>query len=541
MRERLRSPFRKFRNFALSKQGSKDTKETSTAIDEEPLPSVVKCMQDATDMRLKYEGLLTNGQIISGAAYDFSRSLQDMASYMMESFGELVDQDIGNVFSLLAKVQFEMSKLLDLFAGHVSKTIIKPTEMLMTKIQQAEIMKDEYDEERKLYILSLMEKRAKTKKGNGKGRSQSPVNEKSVQAKANLLTLYMQSLTRGQSENLVNQAVKYHSAHMHLFSKGFASINAVEPMIRQVALDRLIDTAFSEGEGSIDDFKSSSEMNTKAKVQIYDFQSDSAASSPNHLLVEQTASTCCLSDSSEEIYTRRSALTSKSAPVSPLIYRRKEAKENVQEPPLDNEHESVTMYALPSPLNESGGKVGDNASTRCEKHSGLPPDQLQKFSGEILEASKVEHKSEMSVNQFSPSPRQQDNLDTEGKSLTDCTDSDGLYKPIEDTRYTQSGPLVDIPLYNKHTFANVRKSSPTEFYEEHIPGLFKSVPISRSPYFSYITGNESPPLSSTISISELHPLPPLGSKTPPKSPKHKPSSITHSAPLGKVKRYAQIR
>ncbi|KAI5063023.1 hypothetical protein GOP47_0021570 [Adiantum capillus-veneris] len=504
MRERLRSPFRRLRNFALSKQGSKDAKEAPAPIDEGPLPGVVKCMQDATDMRLKYEGLLTNGQIISGSAYDFSRSLQDMASYMEESFGEVVDQEIGNIFSLLAKVQFEMSKLLDLFAAHVSKTIIKPTELLMTKIQQAEIMKNEYDEERKLYILSLMEKKAKAKKGNRSvDHQQSLVDEKSIQVKANLLTLYMQSLMRGQSVNLVDQAVKYHSAHMHLFSKGYASINAVEPMIKQVALDRMIDTTLSEEDVSINDFMNSSEMNTKSKVQKYDSQSHSAASSPRHRLVEQTASPCYLSDSSEEIYSRRSAFASKSAPVSPLLYHSREAKENVQESAtLDNEHESVAMYALPSPLNECGRQVGDNASTRSEKHSGVLVSWLEKpekLSGEILEASnKEEHRSDMSVNQLSYAQRQQEHSDTRGKNLTDCTDEDGLYKPI------------------------VEKDR-------------------RSPLFSYTTGNLSPPSASTISISELHPLPPPGSKTPPKSPNHPANPITHSAPLGKIKQYVQIR
>ncbi|MCO5554632.1 hypothetical protein L7F22_008164 [Adiantum nelumboides] len=542
MQERLRSPFWKLRNFGLSKQGFKDVHDAPAAIDEGPLPIVVKCMQDATDMRLKYEGLLTNGLIISGAAYDFSRSLQDMASYMVESFEEVVDQEIGNIFSLLAKVQFEMSKLLDLFAAHVSKTIIKPTELLMTKIQQAEIMKDEYDAERKLYILSLIEKKAKAKKGN-----KSIVDEKSVQAKANRLTLYMQSLTRGQSANLVDQAVKYHSAHMHLFSKGFASTNAVEPMIRQVALDRMIDTTFSE-EGLITDFMNSSKMNTKAKVQKYDFRSDSAASSPRDHLVEQTASPCYLSDSSEEIYSRRSAFASKSAPVSPLMHHRREMKENVQEPSLDNEHESVAMYALPSPLNECGRQVGDNANTGFEKHSGLLANRLEEFSGEIVEASKVEHKTDMSVVQLSHLLRQQDHSNTKGKNLANCTDDDGMYKPIveKDQRYTQSGPLVDSPSYNKHLFANVRRTGPTAFHEEHTPALFKSVPI-RSPLFSYTSGNLSPPSSSmnlsppsssTISISELHPLPPPGSKTPPKSPNDPPNPVTHSAPLGKVKRYA---
>ncbi|MCO5600814.1 hypothetical protein L7F22_054930 [Adiantum nelumboides] len=437
-----------------------------------------------------------------------------------------------------------------MIASHVSKTIIKPTELLMTKIQQAEIMKDEYDAERKLYILSLMEKKAKAKKGNGSmGQPQTLVDEKSVQAKANLLTLYMQSLTRGQSVNLVDQAVKYHSAHMHLFSNGFASTNAVEPMIRQVALDRMIDTTLSEEEGLITDSMNSFEMNTKAKVQKCDFRSDSAASSLRHHLVEQTASPCYLSDSSEEIYSRRSAFASKSAPVSPLVYHRREVKENVQESSLDNEHESVAMYALPSPLNECGRQVGDNSNTGFEKHSGLLANQLEEFSGEIVEASKVEHKTDMSLVQLSHPLLQQDHSIIKGKNLADCTDDDGMYKPIveKDQRYTQSGPLVDSPSNNKHLFANVRRTGPTAFHEEHMPALFKSVPIRRSPLFSYTSGNFSPPSSSmnlsppsssAVSISELHPLPPPGSKTPPKSPNDPPNPITHSAPLGKVKRYA---
>lgn len=540
MREKLKSPFRKLRQFGWSKQGAKEAQDST---EEGPLPSVAKCMQDAMELRIKYEGLLTNGQIISGAAYDFSRSLQDMASYMVETFGEVIDQEIGNIFSLLAKVQFEMSKLLDLFAAHVSKTIIKPTELLMTKIQQAEIMKDEYDEERKLYVLSRIEK-GRTKRG--KVNLGHVMDEESVQRKANLLNLYMQSLKRGQSENLVTQAVKYHSAHMHLFSKGFASVNAVEPMIRQVALDRIIDTTLSEEIVFVDGLMYASEIDLKEKVQSNEFESDSAVSSPRNPLGEQTEPPNYLSDSSEEFYPRRSAVTSKSAPISPLMYHRREAK-NLQESALDNE--SVTMYALPSPLNESGGHIGNKTSKKFERHSDLLHKRLENFAGDILEASKVTHKSDMSVNQHSPQKGQlvhgwqQDRSDSKVSPnnklsfFVDGTHDDDMKKPIveKSRRYTQSGPLVDRPSYNKPRYANVR--SPVPLYEEYTPMLYKSGPISRSPLLSYTTCNLSPPPSSMPSISELHklPLPPPGYTTPPKSPSHASSPITHSAPLGKWK------
>ncbi|MCO5601633.1 hypothetical protein L7F22_055756 [Adiantum nelumboides] len=145
--EAMKSPFKKLRDLAVSKHNKMN--EPSSLAEElfEP-EDVMQDMENVESIRTQYEGLLTNAHVISGSAYDFSRSVQDMASHMLEAFGQYLDGEIGHVFSMLAKVQFELSKLLDIFATHVSQTIITPTEKMMGEIQQVQVMKEQYDEKR---------------------------------------------------------------------------------------------------------------------------------------------------------------------------------------------------------------------------------------------------------------------------------------------------------------------------------------------------------------------------------------------------------
>eukprot|EP00250_Pteridium_aquilinum_P020229 c24756_g3_i1 orf=901-2532(+) len=543
MREKLKSPFRRLRNFALSKQDSKE--EVSAGIGEGLLSDEAKCMQDVGDMRVKYEGLLANGQIISGAAYDFARSLQDMANYMMETFGEIVDEEIGNTFSSLAMVQFEISKLLDLFAAHVSKTIIKPTETMMSKIQQAESMKDQYDENRKSYILSQMEtEKQKGKKKRGTDNQQSGMVKESIKEQANVLNLHMQSLTREQSESLVSQAVKFHSAQMHLFSKGLASINAVEPKMRQIALDKIIDRTLSEGENSDSGCLNSMEIDVEGKGLKNDSEIDSMASSPRYS-----------SESSEEFLPRRATINSKSAPISPLMPHKRERTEIIQELSLESGHDRVSVYALPSPSNGDGRWIGNKRGAKMsQKYSDSHP-QPAYYSGNILEAYKSNHKSEASDDAVNRSllcrqfkdefvqMQQHERVKAKGTPnkkfdlFVEGTSDNNFINPSMEKgrRYTQSGPLIDSPFTHNSGWTNARKTGPMAIHEEHISPLYKSGPISRSPMFSYTACNLSPPPSYMPQISELHklPLPPPGLITPPKSRSHTSSPIACSAPLAK--------
>eukprot|EP00250_Pteridium_aquilinum_P020227 c24756_g1_i1 orf=527-2284(+) len=543
MRERLKSPFQKLCNFA-SNQGLKE--EVSARIGENLPFDEANCMQDVGDMRVKYEGLLTNGQIISGAAYDFARSLQDMASYMIETFGDIVDEEIGNVFSLLAMVQFEMSKLLDLYAIHVSKTIIKPTEMMMSKIQEAESMKNQYDENWKSYMLSQMEtKKQKGKTKRGTGNLQSGMAKESIKEQANVLNLHMQSLRQGQARSLVTQAVKYHSAQMRLFSKGLASINAVEPKMRQLALDKIIDRTLSEGDISDSGHLNSMEIDVEQKELKNDCEADSMASSPRYS-----------SESSKEFLPSKATVSSKSAPISPLIPHKREWTENIQEFSLESGHERVSMYVLPCPSNGDGRWIGNKRGAKMSQKYFDSHPQPTYYSGNVLEAYKSNHKSEASDDAVNRSllcrqfkdefvqmqqherckgkgaPNKKLNLFAEG------TSDNKLNNPSieKGRRYTQSGPLSGSPLPNNSRWTNARKTGSTAIHEEHFSPLYKSGPVSRSPMFSYTAGNLSPPPSSIPQISELHklPLPPPGLITPPKSWSHTPSPIAYSAPLGKI-------
>lgn len=529
MREKLASPFRKLRNYALStKSGSKV--EASSEIGGPLLTGVGLRMQDTEDMRSKFEGFLTSGQMISGAAYDFSRALQDMASYMMEAFGDVLDEEAGNSFGWLAKVQFEISKLLDLFAAHVSETIIKPTETLMTNMQQAATFKDRYDEKRKLYIVTQIQKqKERLRRGkNNRVKESSMMAREGLKEQANTLDLYMQSLIQKQSESLVTQVVKYHSAQVHLFSKSLASINAVEPMMRKLALEKGIDRQVSKQDMSTNGFLSDLGRGGKTGGSTIDSETDSMASPPRRSSVEQIDFPRYSSESSEEFPRKRTALISKSAPISPLMNHKRKGHPN--ESLFDNAH---IMYALPSPFNGSGRWVESKTGTRSQNLSNVcvqpacfpteswKPNYVPEGSGnagsetalhrKIKEQfAEMQHRGSQEIKATPSKPLKFFVKDTEEDHLRNLSKE----KP---RRYTQSGPLIDSAWTLKNSRrTNTREASSAAIPINHLLPLYKSGPISASPMYPYTTCDLSPP-PSVPQISELHklPLPPAVTITPP--------------------------
>ncbi|KAH7423259.1 hypothetical protein KP509_12G046900 [Ceratopteris richardii] len=503
MREKLSSPFQRLRHFTFGIQGSKGA---PAAIHKGPFTNIAQCMEDALDMRVKYEGLLANGQIVAGAAYDFSRSLQEMASHMEEAFGKMANQEIGNIFSSLAKAQFEMSKLLDIFSSCVSKAIIKPAQLMMDKIEEAEIMKNEYDEKRKLFDSFHVEKqKGKTKR---KGSSAQRFAEECMQEQANLLNVYVQSLRHSQSESLVTQAVKYHSAHLCLFSKGLATINAVQPIIKKMVYDRMLDVAWSEDESTIGTMK---EMNIE---NYYQDGSDinSTATLSRRLGDHILHPSGYLSDCSEELNFKYSTVNSRSAPISPLMYHRRTEVPSNCDSFLNTGHDDLARYALPSPRNGGERSVQNTKNKRME--SSLTNQVVDCYGG-YLEGSDVNFRSGVIF------------MDE------DCENKGSVL--LKDRRYTQSGPVAKSPsTYRKYPHSNVRMTTPHIYEQTSV--LYKSAPISRSPVFSS-TICKSPLLSSVPLVSELHklPLPPQESTILPKSPIHYMNPFIHSGPLGEVR------
>lgn len=79
--------------------------------------------------------------------------------------------------------------------------------------------------------------------------------------------------------NVINGTAK----QMHLFSKGLASITAMEPVMRQLALEKTIDRILSEGD--MDNNISLHDVHGEGDASKNGAETESLTSSPTTLLV----------------------------------------------------------------------------------------------------------------------------------------------------------------------------------------------------------------------------------------------------------------
>lgn len=517
----MKSSFKKLRDLAVSKHNK--VNEPSSLAEELVEPEdVTQDMENVENIRSQYEGLLTNAHIISGAAYDFSRSIQDMASHMMEPFGQCIDLEIGNVFSMLAKVQFEISKLLDLFAAHVSQTIITPTEKMIGEIQQVQVMKEQYDEKRNTFNLLLKDvQRGKPKSGKADNMNRLALAKELFNEQAQVLSFRLQSVTQGQSRSLITQAARYHSAQMHLFSKGLASITAMEPVMRQLALEKKIDRSMSEG-GMVNDV-SLEDVHEEEDEFKSGVDSESLISSPTTFLEQPR-------DGSTEtpevdMAPRKLDTISKSAPISSSTNHQKDTSRTHETPLEALGHQKISMYALPSPSTAGHGVESSKQNSDDPSATQRPLSLGKPVDSSTSQSSKMSRVHAVPAEQNSKQQRRDERLITFNELRNDAV----MNKiPKMSRSYSHSGPIS-----NKRVPGNRRQNdnmlSSTPYHNEPIDPLYRSGPISRSPvpmFSSPTSQNAAPPLVSPPQISELHKLP------PPPSP-NSAGLIAHSAPLGK--------
>lgn len=566
---KMKSPLRKLREFALNKGGSKEKQPVDRLEPTEELEEL-RDMQLVEDMREQYDGLLAVAESISGSAYDFSRSIQEMASYMLETFGKNGDGESGNIFSMLGKVQYEISKMLDLYAAHVSQTIRRPTESLLKELQSVEEMKGQYEEKWQLYN-QLRAQRPKGKGKKDKGDAQLLTIKEEVDDLAMLLGLRLQSLKLGRELSLVTQAARHHTAQAHLFGKGLEFLNAVEPVVKQLSQDRNIDRTLSEGDVgihmSLGDFEADGGT-------LYDGDEWESMSSSPMSFQPVAAEKSALHRASG---TRQQEINSKSAPISPSLYFSTGKNVNIQEFPSERPFQkAVTTYALPSPAGTSGSEAATTTKKIEQSHS---TEQLEvsRMEAAVHANPSVIHeargpaghgKSEIDKHRYThqlssaeeKSQMQEQNQNIFYKAqLTGGRLNDALgVCPLPTTRYSHSGPLAaNKPCYGHKQSSGHNGGIP--IISQQVDPMYKSGPIGRSSVSRAfvsprISPSVSPPHMSPPYISELHKLPtppsksenpianlvPSGTKGPELSAKLVPTSPLPPPPLAAVKRSRSI-
>eukprot|EP00250_Pteridium_aquilinum_P011325 c19992_g1_i1 orf=602-2431(+) len=543
----MKSSLRKLRDFTLNKNGAK---EKRPALDPhhqhgDEMETLTTSMQVLTDMREQYDGLLSAAQSISGSSYDFSRSIHEMASYMLENFGKIGDGDTGSSFSMLGKVQYEISKLLDLYAAHVSQTIIKPTENLLRELESVEEIKQQYEEKRELYNqMRLQKPKGRRKKGDASDQQLMAIKEQ-LNDQATLLDLRFQSLKRGREMSLITQAAQHHMAQVHLFGKGLSSLNAVESMVEHLSNELHIDQTLDEENIGLH----MNESSYAAEVELL-AHDDEEESIPSSRSSSQGSWQCLTMESSRHVLSSTPKTwenRSKSAPLRPSLYAGTNNAPIVQD--LDAERPSekvVTTYALPSPTGSTArfSNQAMNTGTKAERPRF---DEIPEFrrtrtgsAGNFEETRGLAGFSREEVFKQSDPRHAMAREETfawkENRSVYHARSpshghstsySEGIV-PLGASSYEHSS----TPTFS---YKQATRDNDTNMAMTHVVDpLYRSGPIGRSAPWglapSRISPCASPPMLhlSPPLISELHKLP---APPPPPPPKPEPV-IAHSAPLG---------
>ncbi|XP_075106684.1 uncharacterized protein At2g33490 [Nicotiana tabacum] len=533
----MKSSLGKLKKFALHNKEKKDPQILLH------LDGLSQASQDMKDMRDSYDSLLSAAAAAANSAFEFSESLMEMGSCLLEKIALNGDGENGKALSMLGGVQLELQKLVDCYRSHIILTITNPSESLLSELRKVEEMKLQCDEKREVY--EYMAKRGKGGKGENFTSQQLQAAREDYEEMARLCIFRVQSLKQGQCRSLLTQAVRHHGAQLNFFRKGLKSLEAVEPQIRVVAEKQHIDYQLVElddsedggksyeandgGELSFDYRQNKQELNDPFPLR--DSMEFDPADAPSALLTSgMEEGELDFGKNQEQTFTRQPRAGSHSAPIFAekldISDRIKQAQTSVRKfhtyvlpTPADakslSTRTSVSLHS--SVTNPSGG-------TNNPWHSSpLNMDNYSKFAEGNLSTDTLAKAQPTANNLSAPLPPPL----AEGTSFPQYDVQNGL-DARKIRRLAFSGPLSSKPSSGKPLLS---ASGPIGLAERPLlePGLASGVPITQPPSTLDVSYSASPPLVSSPKISELHELP-----QPPGLLASKPSSSTavgHSAPL----------
>ncbi|XP_043706592.1 uncharacterized protein At2g33490-like isoform X1 [Telopea speciosissima] len=557
----MKSSLKKLKGFALHKNDPKEKRDLQPSAQLDELAQAAQGMQD---MRNCYDSLLSAAAATANSAYEFSESLREMGSCLLEKTALNDDEDSGRVLLMLGKVQFELQKLVDNYRSHIFQTITTPSESLLNELRTVEEMKRQCDEKRKVYEYLMEAQREKGRSKNAKGESFSPQQLRAAHdeydEEATLFVFRLKSLKQGQSRSLLTQAARHHAAQLRFFRKGLQSLEAIEPHVKVLTEQQHIDYQFS---GLEDDYGDDGEDD-----DIYDANDDGELSfdygqtdhgqdistSRSSMELDQAdlsfsqVSTMEVAQENLEkgqgdldSFSREPRVGSQSAPI--FAEKKFDVAERIRQMRPSSTRKFHT-YVLPTPVDAKTSVIArsSNATPHTRQtslgghthnlwHSSpLEPKKHEKdsrddtFSGtSVVKAHSVLKES----NNNSASIKLPPPL-AEGFLLPQCDrriDSDT--KKVK--RQAFSGPLTSRTWSTKPGLSASGSISQTE-HPQSVTGMVSRVPTSQPSLSPKVSPSASPPLISPPRISELHelPRPPISSAMKSTRPA---SLVGHSAPL----------
>ncbi|KAL8127378.1 uncharacterized protein At2g33490-like isoform X2 [Apium graveolens] len=487
----MKSSLQKIKKLALGKSETRDEifHHSFAPLDAE-LAQVAK---DIQEMRRLYDDLITAAAGTANSAYEFSESLLEMGTCLLERTASSAFGESGGVLQMLAKKQLELKKIVDTYRSRIFLTITNPSESLLSELQKLEDMKLQCDAKREVYEHML----ARYKE---KGKFRSGICEQSITSQqvkearteydeaARLCIFRANSLKQGQGHSLLTQAARHHTAQLNFFFKGVESLVEVDPQVRQVSKKQHIDCdgVLNEGEDG------GSEMGNSF-VNSVDYGADLL--NP-HSLNAEDIEIIRRTYHEAQAFSQRTRPSSDSAPVdseklNPSDKRRK----------MQPSEQKLQTYVLPTPL-----KISSAITTNLALQSNytIPSSANLRRSSSLY----TERNSNFSSIPMPP-PNKHSLPQLEKRNSFDLNWNKRAY----------SGPSPSKPI--------ISTSSPLTS-KEHPSGVLSRVPVSQLSTSANLFHSDSPPSISSLRITELHELP-----RPPDSivSKVEGSSIVHSAPL----------
>ncbi|WOG99651.1 hypothetical protein DCAR_0519005 [Daucus carota subsp. sativus] len=463
---------------------------------------LAQATKDMQEMRSCYDDLLSAAAATANSAYEFSESLREMGTCLLERTGSSAYGESEGVLQMLGKAQLELQEIVDAYRSHVVRTITIPSESLLSELRKVEEMKSQCDDKREVYEHMLARYREKGKFGIGNG--EQPITSQQVKEArieydeaARLCIFRAKSLKQGQCHSLLTQAARHHTAQLHLFRNGFKSLVEIDPRVRLVSEKQRIDcqVGLDEGEDYGSEMRNSYENNKHVELDEADLPN------PHFLNVEEAARTFRKNHEAQTI-SQRPRPSSHSAP----IYTEKlnPADKGTE---IHPSVQKLQTYVLPTPAR---AKILSAITTRSGLQSSST--SLSTSSTNLRHSFPLHTERNSNSSPIPPPP-------PDRCSFTQF-ERHNSFDLNRNKRQAYSDPIPSKPI--------VSTSGPLTSKE--LPsGLLSRIPVSQLSTSANVSYSASPAPVSSPRITELHELP-----RPPDSIALKTlnsSSIAHSAPL----------
>ncbi|KAG5520562.1 hypothetical protein RHGRI_033218 [Rhododendron griersonianum] len=527
----MRNSLKKLRGgLGLIRHGdARDRRERRLQRSAAQLDDLARASQDMADMVDCYDSLFSSAAATTNSAYEFSESLREMGSCLLEKTALNDDEESGEVLLKLGKLQFEIQKLLDTYRAHMVRTISIPSESLLNELRTVEEMKRHCDEKRSVYEYVLQKYREKGRSKSSKGEN------------------YSSQDVKAAHDDFDQEATMF----LCFFKKAFKMLEAVEPHVQLVTERQHIDYQFSGLEDNDSDNDDSSDEDDDEDDRDYNVKDDGELSfdygkndkgqnviaTPRSSMevdsvesVDLTFPQVATVDAAKESQVRNHGRDSfasigelkASSQSAPLSAEKKfdPAERFRQLRPLSSR--KYHSYVLPTP-GEAKGPVSSRPDTQTPRtrYASLSGPLEQKKGEKILGNEKLSGSTVSSQDSVLRESNNNRNSTVLPPPLTEELSSKKHDQSVTSDakkirRYAFSGPLTGKSWPNHHGLSAsgpIASTGPPMLFSGPILRTPMPPPVSSPPKLS---PNASPTFVSSPKISELHelPRPPANNKAP---------------------------